>query len=168
MNENTKRLTRLSLLTALGVGLLALASVLPTARLTILAVCGFLCAVAVMMYSTGWAAAVFAVTAALSLILLPAKSCAIYYTAFFGYYPILKSFLERIRDRRLGWLAKIALFSAVFLVWWFAAEGIFLGEAISFPWYILYPMAVAAFVVYDVCMSVLIRYYIEKISGYIK
>lgn len=168
MSENTKRISRLSLLTALSVGLLYLAAVLPTAHLTILAVCGFLCAVAVMMYSTLWAAAVYVVTAALALLILPDKLCAIYYAAFFGYYPILKSYLEKIRNIKISWLAKFAVYCLIYLVWFFAAKGLFFGEAITFPWYILFPLGAVAFVIYDICMSILIRYYIEKISGYIK
>lgn len=168
MTENTKRLSRLALLAALGVGLLAVGSVLPTAQLTLLAVAGFLSAVAVMMYSPLWATSVYVVVAALSLLLLPEKSCAVYYTAFFGYYPILKSFFEKIRDRRLSWLAKLGAFTAVFLVWCFLGAGLFLGNAVTLRWYALWPLGAAAFAVYDICLSFLITFYIQKISGYIK
>ena len=168
MSESTKRLSRLSLLTALGVGFLYIGSVLPTAQVTILAVAGFLSAVAVMMYSPLWAAAVYAVTAALALLVLPEKSCAVYYAAFFGYYPILKSFLEKIRSRHLSWLAKIGVYTAAFLLWWFLGAGLFLGEAAALRWYLLWPLGAIAFIVYDICLSFLISFYIQKISGYIQ
>lgn len=168
MTENTKRLSRLSLLTALGVGILYIGSVIPTAQLTILAVAGFLSAVAVMMYSPLWAAAVYATTAVLALLLLPEKNFSIYYAAFFGYYPILKSFLEKIRNPKFSWLAKLGAYTAVFLLWWFLGAGLFLGEAVTLRWYLLWPLGAVAFVIYDICMSFLITFYIQKISGYIK
>lgn len=168
MSETTKRISRLSLLAALGVGILYIGSLLPTAQLTVLAVSGFLGAVAVMMYSPLWAFAVYAVTAALALLILPEKGCAVYYAAFFGYYPILKSFLEKIRDRRLSWLSKLGVYTAVFLLWCFVGAGLFLGDAVTLRWYLLWPLGALAFVVYDICMSFLITFYIQKISGYIK
>lgn len=168
MNESTKRLARLSLLTALGVGFLYLGSILPSAQLAVIALAGFVSAVALMMYSAPWAAAVYAVTAALALLILPEKGCAILFTAFFGYYPILKSYFERFTDRRIGWLTKLALYTAAFFVLWLVGTELFLGSAELLPWYILWPLGGVAFVVYDVCLTFLITFYIEKISGYIK
>lgn len=168
MNENTKRLSRLALLSALGVGFLYLGSLLPTLQLVVLAVAGFLSAVAVMMYSPLWAGAVYAVTAVLALLILPEKSYALYYAAFFGYYPILKSFFEKIRDRKLSWLSKLGAYTAAFLLWFFLGAGLFLGEAVILRWYILWPLGAVAFIIYDICLSFLITFYIEKISGYIK
>lgn len=168
MKESTKRLARLSLLTALGVGFLCLASVLPSAQLAVIALAGFTSAVALMMYSAPWAAAVYAVTAVLSLLIVPEKGCAILFDAFFGYYPILKSYFERLHDRRLGWITKLALYTAAFFLLWFIGTELFLGSAELLPWYILWPLGGIAFVIYDICLSFLIRIYIEKISGYIK
>ncbi len=167
MGEKTKKLSRLALLTALGVAFLYIGSLLPTAKVSVIAVAGFLTAVALMLYSPWWAAAVYGATAALSLLLLPNKDCALYYSAFFGFYPILKSFIEKLRKPRLAWVLKLAVYAIAFVVWWLLAKGLFLGDALTLRWYLLPPLGAAVFVVYDLCMSFLINFYIERISGYI-
>lgn len=168
MTENTKRLSRLSLLIALGVAFLYLGSLLPSAKIAVIAIAGFLSAVALMMYSPLWASAVYVLTAALSLLLLPDKGCAVYYSAFFGFYPILKSFYEKLRKPRLSWVWKLSTYALAFVAWWLLAKGIFLGDALTLHWYLLAPLGAVAFVVYDICLSFLINFYIERISGYIK
>ena len=56
---------------------------------------------------------VWAVTAALSLILSPDKEAGSMYL-FLGWYPILKPAFDRIRPAALRFLAKLALFSLAF------------------------------------------------------
>ncbi len=169
MNESTKRLSRLALLSALGIAFLYIGSLLPTAKVSVVAIAGFLSAVALMMYSPLWSVAVYAVTAALSLLIIPNKDCAVYYTAFFGFYPILKSYFERLRNNTLSWLLKLLVYAIAFVAWWLLAKGLFLGEALtSLRWYLLAPLGAIAFVIYDICLSFLINFYIERISGYIK
>ena len=58
---------------------------------------------------------VWFVTAALSLLLCADREAAFFYL-FFGYYPILKQRLDRIRPGVLCVLAKFAFFTAVFTV----------------------------------------------------
>lgn len=168
MKEGTKRIARLSLLSALAIGFLYLGSILPSAKIAVIALAGFLCAVAVMMYSMGWAALVFCVTALVSLLILPDKNIALLYACFFGFYPILKSLFEKHPDRKIGWLLKLTTYTAGFLLWWFAAVGLLTAGDVSLPWYLLWPAGALAFVIYDICLSLLITIYIERISGYIK
>lgn len=168
MSEASKRISRLALLVALGIAFLYLGSILPSAKLAVTAIAGFLTAVTLMMYRPLWAAAVYAVTAALALLLIPDKGCAVYYTAFFGFYPILKSFFEKLHKPRLGWILKLCVYALAFAAWWLLAKGLFLGDALTLGWYLLAPLGAVAFVVYDLCLSFLINFYIERISGYIK
>ena len=168
MGEGTKKLARLALLTALGIALLYLASLLPAGKASLVAVAGFLSAAALMLYSPLWAFAVYGMTALLALLLLPNKDCAFYYLAFFGLYPILKSYMERLHRPLLSWCLKMLVYAAAFVAWWLLAKGLFLGDALTFRWYLLAPLGAAAFAVYDICLSFLITIYIERISGYIK
>lgn len=168
MKEGTKRTARLSLLCALAIGFLYLGSIIPGAQIAVIALAGFLSAVAVMMYSAGWAALVFFASALISLIILPDKDCALLYTCFFGFYPIVKSLFERNPNRKIGWLLKLLTYTAGFLLWWFVAVRLLTAGNVSLPWYLLWPAGALAFVVYDVCLSFLITIYIERISGYIK
>ena len=126
-NASTKRVTRLAVLSALGVAVLFLSSVLPSARLALTAIAGIFTAVALIMYGLWWSVAVYAVTAVLSLLILPIKGCAIFYAAFFGLYPIAKALFEKyIPKATICWIVKAVFFSFIFWIWWFipAAVGV--------------------------------------------
>lgn len=162
MRESTKRLARLALLTALGVVFLVLASVLPTGSLAMLAVASFAVCIARMLYGYGWGIGVFGVTAGLGLLLYPGAA-AISYAGFFGYYPLAKSLFERLHSRVVEWVLKLALYTAVFALYW-----TLLPVDSTLPWYALYPLGAVAFAIYDWCISLMVRIYIEKIARYVK
>ncbi|MCD8322829.1 MAG: hypothetical protein LUC89_08105 [Oscillospiraceae bacterium] len=162
MKESTKRLTRLALLAALGVVFLMLASVLPTGSLALLAVASFAVCVARMLYGWGWGAGVYAVTAALGLLLYPGTA-TIAYAGFFGYYPLAKSLFERPHSRVAEWAMKLGLYAVVFALYWM----LFPVDS-TLPWYALCPIGAVAFAIYDWCLSLMVRIYIERIARYMK
>lgn len=166
MTEPAKRAARLAVLTALGVLLLFLTSVVPSAHLALIAVASFPVCAALMMYGYGWAAGVFAVTAVLGFLLFPGTA-ALGYALFFGWYPIAKSLLERLRSKTAGYALKLVLYACAFAAYWFLARALFSGLDGVLPWYWLLIIGAAVFAVYDWCYSLLIRFYIEKIARYI-
>ncbi len=166
MNDSAKRIARLALMTALGMVLLFFTRIIPSGRLGLMVLASFPVCVALMMYGPGWASGVFAVTAILGFLLIPGP-VAIGYSAFFGYYPIVKSFFERSRNRNLCWCLKFLLYAVVFAVYWFAAPALFGTAAQALPWLVLFLIGAAVFAVYDRCYSLVIRFYIEKIARYI-
>lgn len=166
MNGRVKRIARLSVLAALGVVLLLLTSAVPAGRLGLMALASFPVCAALMLYGPAWAGGLFAVTAALGFLLFPGAT-AIGYAAFFGYYPVVKSFFERLKSKWAGWALKYILYTAAFAGYWFLARAIF-GAVEALPWYLLYLLGAAAFWVYDWCYSLIIGFYIEKIARYFK
>ncbi len=165
MKASTKRLTRLAILTALGVVLLLLGSVLPAGRLALVALSSLPVCVALMMFGLKWSLGVFAVTAALGALLYPGAA-AIMYLAFFGYYPIAKSLFERIHRVSVCWICKYALYTFAFVIYWLLAKALFTFSGGELSWYLLYPLGAAVFFLYDVAYSSLIRFYLVKIARY--
>ena len=165
MTGPVKRISRLGLLTALGVVLLLLTNLVPSGRLGLMAVASFPVCAALMMYGFGWSAGVFAVTAALGFLLFPGAT-AIGYAAFFGYYPIAKSWIEKRHGRWLPWLLKGLLYAAAFALYWLLARSLFSGADAVLPWYAVFLIGAAVFFVYDWCYSVIIRFYLDKIARY--
>lgn len=165
MNTSTKRLTRLAILTALGVVLLLLGSVLPAGRLALVAISSLPVCVTLMMYGLKWSLGVFAVTAALGALLYPGAA-AIMFTAFFGYYPIAKSLFERIHKTGVCWLCKYALYTFAFVVYWLLAKALFTFTGGELAWYVLYPLGAVVFFLYDMAYSSVIRFYLVKIARY--
>ncbi len=68
-------------------------------------------------FKNGAAVAVFFSVSFLSLILVTDKECVLMYALFYGYYPIIKEYLERVRSKFLSVLLKLLLFNAaLFLI----------------------------------------------------
>ena len=165
MKSSTKKVTRLALLTALGTVFLLLANVLPTGRLALLAVSSFPVCAALLTYGAGWAAGIYVLISLLSLLLFPGTA-VIAFAAFFGYYPVVKSLLERMHNAALVWVLKYALYVVVFLFYWILVSRMVILEPGTMPVYLLAIVGAAAFFVYDRCYSVLIQLYLQKIARY--
>ena len=165
MNERTRRLARLAIMTALGTVLLLLGAVLPAGRLALVALASLPVCVALMMYGAKWSVGVFALTALLGALIYPGAA-AIMYIAFFGFYPIAKSFFERLHSPWAEWGCKYALYLAAFAVYWTMAKALFSFTGKELPWFVLLPLGAAVFWLYDRAYSGLIRFYIVKIARY--
>ena len=165
MSQSTKKIARLSVLTALGAVFLLLANVLPAGRLALLAVSSFPVCMALLMYGRGWATGVYILISILGMLIFPGTA-AIAFAAFFGYYPVLKSILERMHNTTLVWVLKYALYAIVFALYWFLASRMLLAEASAMPVYLLALGGAVAFYVYDRCYSMLIQFYLQKIARY--
>lgn len=165
MSGSAKRAARLAVLTALGVIFLLLARVVPSGRLGLMVLTSFPVCLSLMLYGTGWAFGVFAVTAVLGLILFPG-AVTILYLLFFGYYPIAKSLFERLHSRVLCLVLKLALYAAVFAGAYLLAAPIGLTVSGLLPWYFLLPLGAVVFMIYDWCYSQVIRLYLDKFARY--
>lgn len=154
----TKKLAVSAVLSALGVVILYLASIFETIDLTVTMFASFLSVFAVEEIKGRYPFLIYAVTGVLSLILLPSKFCALVYLLFFGIYPAIRPHLQRL-PRLLSWVLKLVIFNAslgllVLLCRYFlpeiAAEGFGL---------LLFGAATAAFLIYDILLSMLLRLY---------
>lgn len=165
MKQSTRKIARLALLTALGAAILFLANVLPAGRVALLAVASFPVCAALLMYGPGWSCGVYAAVSLLGMLLFPGTA-AIAFGAFFGYYPIVKSLVERLHNTTLIWVLKYALYIAVFALYLCLASMLFAGVEMPMPLYILAIAGAAAYFVYDRAYSVLIQIYLQKVARY--
>lgn len=162
--NNTKRLTTCAMFCALGVILLYLGSLIEVADISMAVIASLFCVLAVIEYGKGAPWTVFAVTAVLSLLLLPNKSAAVYYTFFFGFYPILKAYFERL-DKVKAWILKEIVFNvslAVIIV----IVKLLLMPGVDIP-VMMYVIAVVlcegVFLLYDIALTRLITFYLFKL-----
>ena len=154
---------------ALSTVIMLIAGVLPTATYALPALAGIFSIALVIELNVGWAFASFVVSAALSVLLVPDKSAVLLYCFFFGYYPILKALIERIKWRWLAYLVKFAVFNAAVIAAYFTATkllSIAVGNivifGISIPWVLLLS-ATAIFAVYDFAVSGLVVAYMKRL-----
>ena len=114
---------------------------------------------------------IYGVTAILSLILLPNKTPAAFYTLFFGFYPILKEKFEKM-PRAVCWLLKEITFNislilvGIFAVWLMLGENNALVNPITIG--VAVVLAEAVFVLYDIALTRLISFYIMVLRKRLK
>ena len=76
---------------------------------------GVLMIILVEEVSVGWAWLTYIAVSLLALIVTFDKEAALMFILFFGYYPILRLYIERLRKKPLKWICKLALLN-LFLV----------------------------------------------------
>lgn len=154
---------------ALTVAFLYLASVFPTGQVGIVAVASLFTIAAVIEAGIKHAVLLYAVCAILSFLLIPLKGVAIIYTLFFGYYPIVKSFAERMKKPLYSWILKEAVFLAALTVVWFLFRNlVFTGSILDISPLIIFPAGIVIFTLYDIGLTKLIAYYLYRLSPKLK
>ncbi len=167
--NNTKRLTVCAMLAALGVILLYAGSIIEVIDASVSVLASLACVFAVIEYGKGAPWLVFAVTAILSLILLPNKSPAVMYTLFFGFYPILKEKLEKL-GKTLCWVLKEAVFNTALVIIFIVMKLLlFLPDGIPLMLYVIAVVLFEAlFVLYDIALTRLISFYVYRLRDRFK
>ena len=157
------------LLTALGVVLMFLTGLIPIGTYALPAIAGVLLIVAVIEIGAKWAWMIYAAVAVLSLLFAADKEAALLFVLFFGYYPVLKSFLERISNKVLSWISKFAVFNVAVVACFFLAvnflqlpEDSFTVFGFYLPWVFLI-LGNAVVLIYDIALSGLVATYVEKL-----
>ena len=95
--NKTRVLALCSLFSALGVIILYMGSLIEVIDLSMAVIASLLVIVAVIEIGGIYPWLIYAVTSALSFLLLPNKFVAVVYFAFAGFYPILKEKIEKVK-----------------------------------------------------------------------
>ena len=164
------RLAFCSLLSALGVLILYLGSLLDVLDLSAAVLASFAVVVATIEYGRGAGGLVWATVSVLGLLLLPGLPfAALTFTLFAGYYPILKGIFEsRLRPLH-SWICKLITFELALAVLMLLSLTV-LAEGVTPAPYLLLGFAVLAnlvFVVYDIALTRLIAFYIFRLRKHL-
>lgn len=117
-NESRNLSSRVALggiVAALCIVIMFLTGVLPALYIAAPMAAGLLMIILVEEVSLGWAWLTYLAVSLLALIVTFDKEAALMFILFFGYYPMLRLYLEKIRLKPLRTVCKFALFN-VFLV----------------------------------------------------
>ncbi len=165
MEKHNNKLTFCAMMVALGVVVMLLGSLLPGMRLTVAALAGMIAVLAVIRGSLGYGILTVLATAILSFLLLPSKEVALIYVAFFGPYTIVKNLIERIHRQPVEWILKL-LFCGVITIMLLVVSGSLLNlvpAMLTKHIWLLLPMILFVFVLYDIAFSKIIAYLFEHI-----
>lgn len=156
------------IMAAMSVVILYIASVLPTLKLAVCLVASAVICIVMIKHGTGSALAVFIAASAVSLIVSPDKIVPFGYLLFFGNYPVVKAYIERMNKLMAEWIVKLIVF-VVYVAIAFAGMKMFFAGAITFPCsqWIVFAGAVVAAGVYDVALSLFVSEIKRRFSNFI-
>lgn len=143
---------------------------MPLLVYTLPAIAGALLIVIVIEVNRKWAFVTYASVSILSLFITPDKEAAMLFIFFLGYYPIIKSIIEKLKNRVFEWGSKLILFNISIIIAYkisinvlgvvdMTQELSFLGKYSMLG---LLALANVVFVIYDVALTRLISSYIER------
>ena len=115
----TKRLALSAVLSALSVVILGVGAILEVMDITTTMLASLLLLPIMMCYGNAYACLAYAVTGILALILMPHSMAPFIYLALVGYYPMLKSKLDKL-PRWIAYLLKGLLILLVLMLYFFA------------------------------------------------
>ncbi|MBD5145769.1 MAG: hypothetical protein HDT21_07700 [Ruminococcus sp.] len=101
---------------ALCLLLMFLTAVIPPLSITLPLFAGMLIFVVAIEISSSWAFVTYAAVSVLSFFVTPDKDAWLFFTLLFGYYPVAKSYFEKIKLKVLCWLCKLAVFNVSIVI----------------------------------------------------
>ena len=164
--KKTSVISICGIITALSLVLMIIANFVPFLTYGIPAIAGALTVIIVLDIGKKYAWLVYACVSALSLILCSNELEHVFsYIMFFGFYPIIKAYIERMKSKVAQWVVKILLFTIAFSVVLVLATFV-LGiplDTMGFGIYYVIAFAIALevmFVLYDFALTRVITLYL--------
>ena len=169
MKRKTRSITLSALFAALAVASLYFASVWPTGQLGLTAFSSLFVTAAIIEAGVIAGVNVFIICSVLGLLVLPDKGAPLLFALFFGYYPIIKSLVEKIKSIAIQWVLKIIVFNAALsIIFVFLREVLSdLGEYAPGA-IVIYLVGNVVFVLFDYGYSKVIWFYMNRISRYLR
>ncbi len=177
MNKRKQLTFKVSLggiVSALSLVLMILSGITMSLEYAIPMITGALLMMLVVEFGKGFAGIIYIVVGVLSLLLLGNKEPAIMYVMFFGYYPIIKSILEKHFKKIACWTLKYLVFNVSMIASYFVVTRIFMipfDDMDTFGKFGLLLLLFAGdiiFPLYDVLLTRLVSIYIYKWQKHIK
>ncbi len=156
------------IIAALSISIMFMVSVVPFLTYALPAAAAVLLIPIIIEINKKWALGVYLSVSILALLILPNKEVAVIYAAFFGYYPILKSFLENKLKKVPEWVFKLIIFDGTISVSYFLMMkfmGVTIDELDSFGAFaipILLGLGTISFILYDYALTKIVSLYIFK------
>lgn len=151
---------------ALTVIFLYVGSIIPGVELTMFALASLFTAVMILETGIGGGVLLYAAASVLGFVLLPNKLALIPYAFLFGYYGIVKFYVEKSSSGILQMAVKAAFFAAILCVGLLGFREMLLG-AISLPDYpviVLIAGGVILMLLYDFLFTQLINFYVRRVQ----
>lgn len=168
MKRQSTRVALCGIISSVSVVLMFMTGLIPFLTYTLPAVSGALLAIIVIEVNKKWATGAYVAISLLSLLIVADKEAAMFFVAFFGYYPIIKEVIEKKLPKVFEWIVKLLLFNAAavaayaVIIYVFAIPFDEMEEYGKYSVLLLLAMGNVIFVLYDYCMTSLITLYYQR------
>lgn len=156
----SKKISFSSIMCALSVIMLFIGSVIEVVDITSAAMASFVVVVTMIELGSYYPVLLYFATSVLSFLLLPNKLVVFMYMLFFGFYPILKRYIERLKPISCI-AAKFLVFNAIIFVYCFLAEELLLAEVGNVKIYLIILLNVICFTL-DFALTLFVTAYVKK------
>lgn len=172
-NINSKKVSyKVSLggiVAALCLTMMFLTAVFPPLNMTLPLFAGMLISVVAIEISPSWALVTYIVVAILSFFITPDKEAAIFFSVLFGYYPVLKDAVDKMKAKLIAWIIKLVVFDAAMILIYYITVYVFgtidIFEEFGFLGSFMIPVLIIAmniiFLLYDYCLTVIKEAYVK-------
>lgn len=169
--KNTIKISFGGIISAFAFILMLITSLIPIGTYAFPCFSGMLLVAIVIEFGSKWAYLSYIVVSLLSLFLAGDKEAVLYFIAFFGFYPIFKGSLEKIKSKPVQYVLKYAIFNVCIISAFFIAKFVlmipdeeFTVLGVYIPWIFLI-LANAFFIVYDRCVTIMVLNYIYRVRN---
>ncbi len=162
IKNKTKALAVSAVLSAIGVVLMGLGSIIEVADLSFAMLASISIIFSVIEFGGAYPWLMYLVTSTLSLLLLPNKFPAIVFCGFLGYYPILKEKIERYR-KGIRIITKFSIFNVAMGIMLLVARLFSIPLATGYLLVGSLLLLNLTFWLYDYALSAMVTLYIYKL-----
>jgi hypothetical protein len=160
---NSKNISTAGMMIAIGIVILYISTVIQINTIAILTVASSLIPITIIKSNMKTAISVYICTTIISLFLVPINLLLLY-GCFFGIYGIIKFFIEKLKNRIIEIILKLAYFNITIFVLVYILQ-IAIGPAYeTLPIYLIIASSELLFLLYDYSLTLIISYYINKID----
>ncbi len=142
-------------------------SVIPGIELTLFAISSLFTAVMIMESGVKGGVLLYVAAVLLGFAVIPNKLAMIPYAFFFGYYGIIKYYIEKLSNRWVQLVLKSGFFGILLAIGLVGFKQLLLGSIHlpDYPVWLLIIAGVAFLLLYDFIFTFLIGFYLRRIKG---
>ena len=169
-SSNTRSIAFGGVLSSLLIILIVLSSYIPTNRLSIFFIMSLIGMIIIFEFNTFLYMLVFVCVSALGFLMMGNKVLIVPYVSFFGIYPLVKLFIEKLNRLALEFVIKIIFFVVVLSVSYIIWGRLLIPEIKSVKDYlwIIPILSIILFILYDILLSKCMDYYNYRLRKYIR
>ncbi|MBQ8740225.1 MAG: hypothetical protein IJY79_01585 [Clostridia bacterium] len=170
--KNTKKITLCGMVASLSI-VIMLTSYFPYLTYAIPALAGIFMMVPLIECGVSWSIGTYVASSAI-IFITGETEAKLLYILFLGYYPILKSLIERLRKQVIEWVLKFVCFNIAAVVFYYVSSMLFavsfddFGDFGKYGALIFLAVCNVVFVLYDIGISRVASYYMYALHDKVK